>query len=122
MKVDARRIIEARMAERQALVDRARRFAASLGPDLGVAAVVVFGSVARGDFNLWSDVDVLVVVKEVDDHLLERVRSAGAAIGLVEPVVWTPEQLRSRLRRNDPIAVESVEHGIWLIGSPAEVV
>ncbi len=113
MKVDARRIVEARAGERQALVDRAARFAASLDADAGVAAVVVFGSVARGDFNLWSDVDVLVVVARVDDRLVERVRSAGREVGLVEPVVWTPEQFAGQLRRTLLLRIHSAggEHG-----------
>ncbi len=121
LKVNARQIVEGRIRERRALIDRAERFAASLGPDLGVLAVVVFGSVARGDFNLWSDVDVLVIVRDVDDRLVERVRSAGSEIGLVQPVLWTSEQLRSRHRRKDPIAVESLDHGVWLVGTVAEV-
>jgi predicted nucleotidyltransferase len=121
MKVDARRIVEAWAGERRALVDRAARFAASLDADAGVVAVVVFGSVARGDFNLWSDVDVLVVVARVDDRLVERVRSAGREVGPVEPVVWSAEQFTGQLRRNDPIAVESVERGIWLVEAAADV-
>lgn len=121
MKVDARRIIERREAERAALLDRAARFARDLGPDLWVLGAVVFGSVARGDFNVWSDVDVLVVVANADDGVVDRVRSAGRDVGLVEPVVWTPEHLGSRLKRQDPIAVESVERGVWLIGSAAEL-
>lgn len=121
MKVDARRVLERRRAAQRALVERAERFAGALGPDLGVAAVVVFGSVARGDFNLWSDVDVLVVVAGAGDDVVERVRSAGRDIGLIAPVVWTPAQLRAQLQRRDPIAVESVERGLWLVGAGASL-
>jgi predicted nucleotidyltransferase len=117
LKVDARRVIQGRMAEQRALVGRAERFAGALDQGMGVLAVVVFGSVARGDFNLWSDVDVLVVVREAGEQLVDRVRSTGREIGLVEPVVWTSDQLQSGLERQDPIAVESVERGIWLVGS-----
>lgn len=80
------------------------------------SAVVVFGSVARGDFNLWSDIDVLVVVAQADDDTVDRVRSAGRDVGLIAPVVWTPAQLRAQLRRRDPIAIESTERGVWLVG------
>lgn len=121
MKIDAGRVIQGRVAEQSALLGRAERFAGALDRDMGVLAVVVFGSVARGDFNVWSDVDVLVVVRGAGQQLVDRVRSRGREIGLVEPVVWTPEQLRSRLRRRDPIALESVEHGMWLFGTRAGV-
>lgn len=122
MKVDARRVLERRRAAQRALVGRAERFAGALGADLGVSAVVVFGSVARGDFNLWSDVDVLVVVAGAGDDVVDRVRSAGRDIGLIAPVVWTPAQFRAQLRRGDPIAVESVERGLWLVGAAASLV
>ena len=121
MKVDARRILERRRAAQRALVGRAERLAGALGSDLGVSAVVVFGSVARGDFNLWSDVDVLVVVAGAGDDVVDRVRSAGRDIGLIAPVVWTPAQFRAQLHRRDPIAVESVERGLWLVGEAASL-
>jgi uncharacterized protein len=121
LKIDARRVVARRQAERRALVGRAERFAAALGADPNVLAVVVFGSVARGDFNLWSDVDVLVVLGEVDDRRVEQVRAAGREVGPVQPVVWTAAQLRAQRRRHDPIAIESVEHGIWLVGDAADL-
>jgi predicted nucleotidyltransferase len=119
MQVDARRVLDRRRAAQRELVGRAERFAGALGPELGVSAVVVFGSVARGDFNLWSDVDVLVVVASAGDDVVDRVRSAGRDIGLIAPVVWTPAQLRAQLHRRDPIAVESTERGLWLVGAAA---
>jgi predicted nucleotidyltransferase len=118
VKVDAHRVLERRRTEQRALLERAERFASALDADLQVSAVVVFGSVARGDFNLWSDVDVLVVVAHADDATVDRVRSAGRDVGLVAPVVWTPAELRGQLGRRDPIAVESIERGVWLVGSP----
>jgi uncharacterized protein len=117
MKVDARAVLERRRSEQRALVWRAERFAGALDADLDVSAVVVFGSVARGDFNLWSDVDVLVVVAQADDDTVDRVRSAGRDVGLIAPVVWTPAQLWAQLRRRDPIAIESTERGVWLVGA-----
>lgn len=121
MKIDARRIVARRRAERGGLVGRAERFAAAIRSDRNVLAVVVFGSVARGDFNLWSDVDVLVVLGEVDDRRVAQVLTVGREVGTVQPVVWSAAQFRAQLRRHDPIAIESVEHGIWLVGAGADL-
>jgi predicted nucleotidyltransferase len=41
-----------------------------------IRRIVLFGSRARGDFNLSSDMDVLVVTKECDSSVLERARTA----------------------------------------------
>ncbi len=79
---------------------------------------MVVGSVARGDFNRWSDVDIVVVAAGLQGSLLERLEHLGPHPGRVEPVAWTPEEWQARLGRRDPMAVEAMEGGIWLVGSP----
>ncbi|MBW3604035.1 MAG: nucleotidyltransferase domain-containing protein [Actinobacteria bacterium] len=117
MKVDTARVLERRRAERDALLARGAAFAADLPGSLDVQAVVVFGSVARGDFNKWSDVDVLVVAEQVADDPLERQRAVEPAPGRVQPVLWTPQEYRRRRRQRDPIALETWSKGVWLRGS-----
>lgn len=106
-----------RHRERLARIARARAFAADLDPALQVRAVVVFGSVARGDFNLWSDIDVVVVAERLPDRLLERLDAVGAEPG-VQPIVWTPAEWAAQHRRGNPIVVESISSGVWLVGGP----
>ncbi len=112
-------VIERRRAQRAELIASARRFAEALDPSLDVQAVLVFGSVARGDFNLWSDIDVLVVAAGVPDRFLDRLDALGRPAARIEPIVWTPSEWRQQLRRRNPIALEAVTHGVWLVGSPA---
>lgn len=118
----AAEVLARRRARREALLDEARAFVLGLGPDLGVRAVVVYGSVARGDFNAWSDVDVLVVAERLPDDYRDRLAALGwPAPGPVEPLAWTPaEHARQRARRN-PIAVEADDIGVWLVGSPKDI-
>ena len=73
----ARAVIARRRAGREALLAPVGRFADDLDPALGVRAVVVLGSVARGDSHAASDVDVLVVA----DHLPGAALARGAALG-----------------------------------------
>lgn len=116
--MSVRSVVERRRRERQELLDRARVFADQLDPSLGVRAVVVFGSVARGDFNLWSDVDVLVVADHLPAHPVERLRSLGARPGGVEPVAWTPTEWVTKHRTGNPIIREALEAGVWIVGTP----
>jgi len=118
VRIDATRVLERRRAERQRLIGRAQEFAACLDPGLGARAVAVFGSVARGDFNVWSDVDVLVVAEHLPSGWLERADALGPRPALVEAVAWTPEELRLQLLRSNPIATEAVGRGVWLVGGP----
>lgn len=52
MRIDAEAVIGRRRDQRARLIAHAERFAAQLDPSLDVRAVVVFGSVAPGDFNV----------------------------------------------------------------------
>lgn len=111
-------VLERRRAERDRLLATARAFVAGLRETLDLRAAVVFGSVARGDFNVHSDVDLLLVVDGAPTDYWERLRGLGEVPGEVEPVVWTAPEWRTRRIRGDPIAVEAVGDGVWLVGDP----
>lgn len=108
-----------RRQERADALQRAQRLADAVADKLQVHAVVVFGSYARGDFNQTSDVDVLVVADGLPSRPLDRLALAEPRPGGAEPVLWTPKEWQARLERGDLIATESVERGVWLLGSPA---
>ena len=59
--------------------------------------LILFGSVAQGEFHEWSDLD-LVVIKQTNQPLLERIedvlRLVRPKVGL-DVLVYTPEELES---------------------------
>lgn len=65
-------ILVRRHAERQALLARARGYAGNIQADPQVRAAVVFGSVARGDFNPWFDVDLLILADAWPERWQDR--------------------------------------------------
>ena len=101
-------------AERLAIVGD---WADGIDEALGVRAVVVVGSVARGDWHDDSDIDVLVVADELPPHPLDRLGTLPELPRTVEPVVWTPSEFADRLRRGEPLTAEAREAGVWLRGS-----
>jgi predicted nucleotidyltransferase len=110
-------VLERRRRERDALVAHARRYGEVLTQRLHVRAVVVFGSVARGDFNAWSDVDVLVIAEDLPDGARARLALLhDPAFPGIEPVGWTPEELPARLQQGDPIATEAATVGLVVGG------
>ncbi len=112
-------VIARRRRQREALVAVARRWAAGAGPAVGARAVVVVGSVARGDFNKWSDTDVLVVIDGVPDDLQGRLGLLGPTSkppGL-QAIVWTTAELAERRARGtDPIARDAYDVGVVVHG------
>lgn len=114
----ARAVLAARSRRREELLDLARRFDRGLDEGLDVRAVVVVGSVARGDFNRWSDVDILVVADTLPGRTLDRLEALleNAPPG-VQPIAWTTAELAEELRRRNPIAEEALGSGVAIRGA-----
>lgn len=107
-----------RLDEQAELIDRVRGWAPSLAARVPVVAVVVFGSVARGDFNKGSDIDVLVVASDLPKRALDRLQllDADRPPG-VQLVAWTPNELAERREHNDPIVRECDSVGVSVHGA-----
>lgn len=110
-------VLARRAHERSERIDQARRYAAGLSTSLGVRSVVVFGSVARGDFNVWSDLDVLVIAENLPEDWFERHQLLLAqAAEPVSVVAWTPSEWTAKVAKRDPIAAEVAEVGVTVAG------
>lgn len=111
-------VIEARQRERQHLILRARTWADDLARRLpGLMTVVVVGSVARGDFNKWSDVDVVVVADPLPDGFLARWDLVSPLPARLQPIVWTTADLDRARRTRNPLAVEADGAGVVVWGA-----
>lgn len=89
----ASRGLEARQKAWEDLLAEAREYARRVGEALGEARVFLYGSVARGDFNLESDIDLLVVSPHLPQDPLERLALLqGLNPGRVEARGLTPEE------------------------------
>ena len=110
-------VIARRHAERRAAIQRVQRWASRLAGGLDICAVVVVGSVARGDFNKWSDTDVLVIAEDLPSGPRARLAllQHDAPVG-VQPVAWTEAEFTARLQRRDPLAVEAMGVGVVVHG------
>jgi predicted nucleotidyltransferase len=94
------------------IVDRLKRH-------YGAVKVIVYGSVARGEATIHSDIDLLVVAPSIEKGH-QRVATVKALVrdlsrGLpLSPIVLTPEELGQRLDDEDPFVREIVDSGLEL--------
>jgi hypothetical protein len=112
-----RELVDRRRAERERLLDLGREYVELLARRLPVRAAAVAGSVARGDFNVWSDVDVVVIADALPARAPDRAEllSRDAPPG-VQPVGYTPAEFEHACERGDRLAREAVERGVPLAG------
>jgi len=94
--VGLKALSKARASEREALIGEASAYAERLRRELPGAQVFLYGSVARGDWNLHSDIDLLVVGELPEEPLARSAFLYRLAQGREEPKGLTPDEF-SRL-------------------------
>lgn len=109
--------VAGRRAEREKLIELARQYIDKLHERLALIAAVVVGSVARGDFNLWSDIDVVVVSEDLPKRAPDRdgelMRDAPPR---VQPVGFTPAEFKTAYERRNALVREAIKQGVVLEG------
>lgn len=64
-----------RLMARERVLNELSKFSEVLEERFGRATAILFGSYARGDFNLWSDIDLLLILDtNLPDSPLKRFR------------------------------------------------
>lgn len=106
-----------RTIERERLIELARDYVERLAARLSLVAAAVVGSVARGDFNVWSDVDVVVIADALPVRVPDRAALLAADLSPgVQPVGFTPDEFVAARARGNALAREAVEAGVILVG------
>jgi len=81
-----------------------------------VAFVVLFGSMARGDWSWGSDYDLLIGLETDDDlRLADRIAEFEALVEAeVEVFPYNRSEWQRMFREYHPLLLEALEHGIVL--------
>jgi predicted nucleotidyltransferase len=78
--------------------------------------VILFGSMARGDVEEWSDLDLLIVKETTESFLDRSVRVAllcRSTVG-VDYLVYTPSELAQMIERGNPFILNALQEGLIL--------
>ncbi|MBI3456100.1 MAG: nucleotidyltransferase domain-containing protein [Candidatus Rokubacteria bacterium] len=98
-------------------VDKLERFLADLLERRGetLAFVVLFGSMARGDWSLGSDYDVFVGLAGEDrKRLIDRMAEFAASGGNIEVFPYSRSEWQHMFEDFHPLMLETLEHGVVL--------
>ena len=97
---------------------RLREYAKSKAEAHKVKAIVLTGSLAKGNYTGNSDADILVIAENLPSRVLERYAlfsEPKMSIDL-EPRAYTPKEFIYMIHQGDRFALESLEIGIPLYG------
>ncbi len=103
-------IIEERREIRSRVIAEAMEWARGLGFK---CTAVLIGSYARGDFNEWSDVDIVLISEVFKGRPPERLRKIDPPPNY-EVIPLNPGELKRLFTKGDPIADEICRDGVFL--------
>ena len=85
----------------------------------GAYAVILIGSLARGDYTAFSDADLVIIVGQTYRKPVERIKDyIDPSLSIdIEPRVYTIDELLRMAREKRRIVREILEHGILLAGN-----
>ena len=81
--------------------------------------IILFGSAARGDASLDSDVDLLIIKSDTPPYGADRIMEVSSLIERDVPVdflVYRPEEFEKRLKMGDPFIELIIKEGKVLYG------
>ncbi|MBC7130080.1 nucleotidyltransferase domain-containing protein [Candidatus Bathyarchaeota archaeon] len=84
----------------------------------GALAVILVGSLARGDYTAYSDADIIIIVKDSKDRPIDRITKylePKASID-IEPRVYTLKEIQAMIENETRIIEEIAKNGILLAG------
>ena len=103
-------IAERRLAEKSRTINEVSEFSKQLKQE---CTVVLIGSYARGDFNLWSDIDLLVVGNFKNANPVERFKEIDFPPGY-DLILLKPEEFEKMKRKNNKFIADTYNEGVVL--------
>ncbi|MBW1732325.1 MAG: nucleotidyltransferase domain-containing protein [Deltaproteobacteria bacterium] len=81
--------------------------------------IILFGSAARGEYDMVNDLDFLIIKEDVPHRGLDRLRELEQIIEkdiATDMIVYRPEEFEQRLRLGDPFIKAILKEGQVLYG------
>ncbi len=103
--------------DREKIQENIRAYARQLAEDPEVLAVVLFGSLARGEATAMSDADVLILLRDSLRPFHERMPDflrSGVGISL-DVFPYTLSEAAQAVREGWGVVAIALQEGVWLV-------
>ena len=112
------RIIKERRRKRIEAIQLAKKFVKCVSKYFNIMRAYLIGSYARGDFNIWSDIDVILIVDSPPESPLKRldtIKDCLLKYPSIEPIIIGLQDYERLKKKNNPIVVEIERYGVKLL-------
>lgn len=100
-----------------------KEYSKVLSSKIGVFTGVLYGSMARGDYNVWSDIDFLVISGKLPENPLKRLEFLYSLTDTpIEVKGYTRDEFLRMIEKRNPLALDAlvegkviVDDGFWEI-------
>lgn len=102
----------------ESILQKIREYAISLIEKRLAKSVILFGSLARGDYTPFSDIDLLIIIEKSSKKPIERIRDyINPSLPLdVEPRAYTEKEFIELAKKKRKLIREILNYGILLAG------
>lgn len=93
------------------------KYARKLIRNIRPRSIVLYGSIARGEHGVGSDVDILVISDSLPKNFLERLRilsELNPSTAPIEAIAYTTSEFRAMVEKLHPTALSAIEDGITI--------
>ena len=90
------------------------RFCENVKKSLTPVCIILFGSLARGDFNERSDVDIIVIASNLPDNYIKRsllLYNLIETLDPIEPLGFTPEEFIQMIQNKNCTSLFAMNEG-----------
>ncbi len=94
------------------VIEILKEYSNTLSSLIGDFTGILYGSMARGDNNVWSDIDFLVISDKLPDNPLERLEFLYSLTEIpIEVKGYTKNEFLRMIEKRNPLALDALVEG-----------
>ncbi len=94
------------------VIDVLKDYSKAVSSKLGKFTGILYGSMARGDYNIWSDIDFLVISDKLPENPLKRLEFLYSLMDMpIEVKGYTRKEFLQMMEKRNPLVLDALVEG-----------